>query len=269
MKSKSRFLTFLFILLFPLLSQAQWDTSGSNTQSTSDRIFLNDGNLSYPSQRMGIVTTTDRIGLYVENRSTVGVPPLDPTGLCLPEGTDWEGLYFGIYVARPANSGPGGYAGYFDGRVGVCGGLMMTNQEYNKTWAIEEPYGNGLSFIGLGSDAELKLMRNPSVQNAYANIILEDATYKAIEVIEVIEGSTLSEGEGPDIGTSNFFVQGNGLIDTKYGLTIHNGQATHPIRMISVVSGDDRFKVKNDGHITTLGGLRITATTSASGDLLI
>jgi len=92
--------------------------------------------------------------------------------------------------------------------------------------------------VGSSSAGEFRLLRTPTGTDAYANIILEDGNNKALEIFR---GSPLAED---DLGTSNFFVQGNGAIDTKYGLTIHNGQTTKPIQLLTGDTGEERFSVK-------------------------
>ncbi len=249
------------LLLSKVNAQSQWSSTSSGLW-TGNRVSLDGGGQIPDDQRMSITTTNDRFGLYIKNStdaSSVTTPV--PWWLCLPEGESGVGTIYGIYASVPYPFGGGQYAGYFDGGVGICGGLEINNGVTPARWFVSSFDGDSdhLKFWESGVSAlsaTFNLSSAPSTESAYAYITVEDGNNRAFEVKE---GNPM----GPS-GAPQFYVQGNGEAVSHHSMTVYNGQNNHPIKMISSASGTEKFYVRDDGAVHSKAGVTVVTENAAN-----
>ncbi len=227
------------LLVSEVTAQTQWNSTSSGLW-TGNRVSLDGGGQIPADQRMSILTSNDRFGLYIKNTTTDGstLPP-PPDGICWPNGDeDFVGLYA---------TSPGGWSALLDGSVGICGKIQMWAQNSLSIWNIDPDDVSGqFSISEVGSSAFFKLNRNANSENAFMSVSTENGSDLGLAVYEN------NAAQNP-----YFKVYGSGETVSRHSVAVYNGLANRPIKMISSVTGNENFYVGSDGHIFSRARLSI------------
>ncbi len=254
---------FLFVLIMSMtffsskIIAQQWTSSGNNGMTTSSRVSVDSTGTLLSDRRMHISTSTDRFGLFVDNSTPNDFIVPTTNGLCFPGAEDLDepiqDLIYGIYSVLNV---PWGYAGYFEGRLGVCGRFSISNPENDENGGSDgswyfTPSSSGLRIKGSGSNS-MFWSHYPSSSAAYQQIHLANENNLAFAV---------------DLGNTSstrFSVQGNGKIKSWGGLTVYNNSAGAKPILLKQDGGDDldRFYVAADGHVWTNKALTVEPATT-------
>ncbi len=236
-----------------------WSMTSANGLHTPARIAVG-GQATVPTtRRFNVSTSTDRIGMYIENSTPKGFNlggANSLTGLCWPEGEDWENVILGLYAKIPDDAWLG-YAGYFDGGIGVCGSISITEAGGWGGWQFT-PKGDKLSLTGGSTTMDVSKTSSETLGGIDLSSRSSGGEHSAFSV-------GWRYGAGP-YHASQFYVKGKGEAISKYGFTVYNGQNSHPIKMYGdpANGSPELFYVRSDGAIYSQSAVTIQSNGSGS-----